>query len=223
MLRHRGHLSAAVVIRMLDGEYGHPHFFQRRYAVSQADKKGICPGCSSPLTRCLWVSLFLYCPHGLTAGTAYSILALRSLCLHRMLFPRIMRTYHGFYPGTMPGFFLCTGCTVIVIRSCNDDIPDSPVGYAAGAVCVDWPQIFPPHDAFRFPMSSWGSIGNADVVIRTLASALVCKMGSPLCQLRSAGGFFHPQGFNAFRRDYVAKYNNNDKLISSPTRLRSIK
>jgi hypothetical protein len=200
MLRHRGHLSAAVVIRMLDGEYGHPHFFQRRYAVSQADKKGICPGCSSPLTRCLWVSLFLYCPHGLTAGTAYSILALRSLCLHRMLFPRIMRTYHGFYPGTMPGFFLCTGCTG-----------------------VDWPQIFPPHDAFRFPMSSWGSIGNADVVIRTLASALVCKMGSPLCQLRSAGGFFYPQGFNAFRRDYVAKYNNNDKLISSPTRLRSIK
>jgi hypothetical protein len=43
-------------------------------------------------------------------------------------------------------------------------------------------------DAYRFPKSPWGDIGNADVAIRTQASALVCTMESPLCQLSSAGG-----------------------------------
>lgn len=33
--------------------------------------------------------------------------------------------------------------------------------------------------AYRFPMSPRGDIGNADVAIRTLASALVCNMESP--------------------------------------------
>lgn len=79
------------------------------------------------------------------------------------------------------------------------------------------------NDVFRIPMSPWRRLGNAGVVIRTPPSVLVCKMVSPLCQLSSAGGsLLSLCRVNGFRRDFVAKYNNNDKTISIPIRVRSV-